>query len=416
MDKRQTRDLIIIVILTVVFLVAITPYTKNRRLDTDNSNFVTDEIPINKNADFNVWYTDSSIKEYIEESSKSFSFVLNINYIQVPALDYLENINKLNLTGKNMPDIYIIESDMLEKAYLAGLTSENDSDKFNEDNYHKVALSAATYHDKLVAYPLCFDTGFLVYNKDYVKDPPESFDDILEFAQSFDAASQGVENILKWDVKNIIYNYGFIGNHVELGGENGDDSSALIFDREGLVDSLNYYHNLHQYFSIDINTIDYDTVVDEFVNGKTVFSILGIDAIEKLNNSGINYGIARFPHISGGNKSKSLSATKLAVVNPYAKNTDKAKKFAEYLTYGNAKNIYKSTKYMPSRKLDKYEGYGPKEVMEIYKDTSNLPNLMSAGDYWLQLQNMLNRVWDGGDINTELDNLYNRIISYSNIK
>ena len=44
---------------------------------------------------------------------------------------------------------------------------------------------------------------------------PSTIDDILSFADSYDAPEQ-VEAVFKWDVDDIFYNYFFVGNYICL--------------------------------------------------------------------------------------------------------------------------------------------------------------------------------------------------------
>ena len=43
---------------------------------------------------------------------------------------------------------------------------------------------------------------------------PSTIDDILSFADSYDAPEQ-VEAVFKWDVDDIFYNYFFVGNYID---------------------------------------------------------------------------------------------------------------------------------------------------------------------------------------------------------
>lgn len=414
--NRRIFDIAIILVCTSIFVWCALTYIDNRKAEGKNT--VAKESPTGEektasDADITIWYIDSKIEPYLEEVVHQYSSGTKISLVQVSVLDYLENINKLNLQGEGMPDLYVLDSEMLEKAYLAGLTQENTSDVYNADNYPSIALSAATYHEHLIAYPFYFDTGFLVYNKEYVAKAPNTFDDILAFAETFDAANyEGVENILKWDAGDLLLNYGFIGGYLEFGGDNGDNSSVFNFNHDKLINCLDYYHNLYQYFSIDIDTIDGDTVVDEFIKGKTIFSILSVNDIAKLEKSEIEYGLTVFPDLTDDLESKNLSATKVIAVNPYSKNKGKAQKVAKYLTYDKAEEIYKLSGYMSSRKYTKYSTKVLKKVMGQYEESVNLPKLMSTRDFWVQLQNMLNSVWKGSDIDAELETLENKMISY----
>ncbi|SHJ06142.1 sugar ABC transporter substrate-binding protein [Parasporobacterium paucivorans] len=415
--KTRNSGLVIMLICTVIFMCIAVIYSNNRKnaeIKLEESGGET--IVVDSGADLIIWYNDSSLVPYIEESAYRYSSGLNIDLVQVSTLDYLEKINEFNLEGKGMPDIYIVDSEMLQKAYMAGLTSTNEDPAYSEQNYSKTALAAASCDGGLVAYPFYFDTAYMVYNKAYAANAPKTFDEILNFASSFDAAATGtVENILRWDAKSLLYNYGFIGSYINLGGENGDDQTIVDLNNENLIASLNYYQALSQYFSIDINTVSSDSVLQEFTQGRTVYSILGVSALSALNESGINYGIAVYPDLTETLKSRSLSATTVAVVNPYSKHLEKAQKFVNYITYEHAGDLYGQTGLMASRKFESYEIPGMEMIMKQYAQSASLPKLISASDFWVQLQNMLNNVWKGMDTATEAGTMESRMLSRLNL-
>ena len=89
---------------------------------------------------------------------------------------------------------------------------------------------------------------------------PSNIVDILVFADSYDAPAD-VENIFQWDVSDIFYNYFFIGNYINVGGDAGDDASAIDIYNEDAVASLKVYQDLSQFFSIDVEGTNYDSVV-----------------------------------------------------------------------------------------------------------------------------------------------------------
>ena len=189
---------------------------------------------------------------------------------------------------------FFVSNDSLEKAYLAGVASviQEEEAFVNEDNYSKAALEAVTYKDKLVAYPASFETSVLLYNETYLmeylekelqalKDVaiangenipelvmteeqeaqylqkkleeliPSTIDDILSFANDYDAA-ENVESVFKWDVSDIFYNYFFVGNSLNVGGPNGDDPKQIDIYNEDSLKSLKVYQDLNQFFSIEI--------------------------------------------------------------------------------------------------------------------------------------------------------------------
>ena len=85
--------------------------------------------------------------------------------------EYLEAVNQETLHSDQIPDIYLLSSDSLEKAYLAGLaTKVPDTEGIcDTDHFSRAALAAVTYDDKIIGYPVYFDTSALVYNEDYLR-------------------------------------------------------------------------------------------------------------------------------------------------------------------------------------------------------------------------------------------------------
>ena len=70
------------------------------------------------------WYSDEALSGYINAAAVSFG-EQNSGVRVIPVLtsdsEYLEAINQETLHSDQIPDIYLLSSDSLEKAYLAGL-------------------------------------------------------------------------------------------------------------------------------------------------------------------------------------------------------------------------------------------------------------------------------------------------------
>ena len=121
-----------------------------------------------------LWYTDEDLTEYLNSAALDYYEQTDVRIVPrlTSALEYLEQINEASLKGVEIPDLYIIGNESLEKAYLAGLASvvTDPLGKLNLTNYPSTALNAITYKDKKVAYPYYFQTSIFVYNKTYLKD------------------------------------------------------------------------------------------------------------------------------------------------------------------------------------------------------------------------------------------------------
>ncbi|MBQ5673546.1 MAG: sugar ABC transporter substrate-binding protein, partial [Lachnospiraceae bacterium] len=313
-------------------------------------------------------------------------------------VDYLEHVNEASVRENSeeaMPDLIVMTNDNLEKAFLAGLATEIADGGFwvNEDNYPRAALSAVQYKDKYIGYPFYFETALLLYNQTYmgelaqktieaeanaqageeamalieqqeseeaasdqvvaedeeivvteeeIEDKinviiPATIDDILTFAEEYDAPEQ-VEAVFKWDVADIFYNYFMVGNYMNVGTDTGDDPTQIDIYNEDTIACLKVYQSLNQFFSISPKEVSYDSILKEFMEGKTVFAVATTDAISKLERAKENgefayeYGVTTLPDVSATRASRTLSVTNAIVINGYSENKAIANDFAKYLS------------------------------------------------------------------------------------
>lgn len=400
----------VMLVLTSIFMWSAHGYMsgKNSVVKSDLSDIAT-----NTGSEILIWYIGDEVTPYLEDVAATYRNGISIDFEQKSSLEFFENIDKLNRADEKAPDLYVIDSELLAKACYAGLAQENPyTDIYTEENYSKTALASSTYNEMIYGYPLYFQTAFLAYNKDYVESVPSTFEDILTYAVDTDISLYpGLSNILKWDTKNLLYNYGFLGSYINIGGANGDDPSVVEFDETGLNASLTYYQSLAQYFPIDIATVNNETVVDEFVNGKTSFIITGVDGLALMNESGMNYGITNFPDISEEILTTAMSATKVVAVNPYSKKLSIAEDIAKYMSYDNSESVYKTTgRIMGTRVLSEYDEKGVEDIMKQYAASESLPKLIDRLDLYIHLGTTLNNIWTGTEVTAAIaalkENIY----------
>ena len=279
-------------------------------------------------------------------------------------------------------------------------------------------------------------------NEDVITDPevlnklanmiPATIDDILTFANNYDAPEQ-VEAIFKWDVSDIFYNYFFVGNYINVGGENGDDNSYFNVYNQQAVDCLKAYQNINQFFAIDSKSVTYDSILKEFIEGKTVFTVATTDAIAKIREAKENgefeydYGVAILPDISPTLKARGMSETSTIVINGYTFNKDAANDFAEYLSFTRASDIYKKAGRISCVKNVDYEDEEISHVMQEYEKSVPMPKMIEAGNYWVQLEIAFTKVWNGADpdetlkelndtLGQQIDELEQHVLTQESIK
>ena len=395
------------------------------------------------------WYTDDAMTDFINSAAVTFGEQEDVRVIPVLAEDseYLEAVNQASLHSSQVPDAYIISNDSLEKAYLAGLAEEigDEGNVCNESNFPAAALWAVEYQGKTVAYPLSYETSALAYNEtclaewagqiaqkdllnagedlasaenesgipvdeaelaaltaEYFQNAiPATVDDILNIANTYDVP-QGV-GVLTWDVSDIFYNYWIVGNYMVVGGDAGDDERRININNTETIQCLEVYKALNQFFSIESDTVTYDSVLQDFIEGKTVFTIVTTDAAARLEDAAANgeltfdYGIAMMPDVSPQLQSRSMSVTQAVAINGYSENRELANRFASYLVTECADSLYeRSGKVSANRNAEQQNGALQIFMLE-YGDSIPLPKMMETGNFWLQLERLFSSVWNGAD-------------------
>ena len=467
MDLRKRLLAVLAVICMLAAVVYVGASGMKIREDVESQPF------FNNKETIYFWYSDEAMTDYISSAAVAFGQDRDVRVIPVLASDseYLEAINDASLHGSQIPDVYIISNDSLEKAYLAGLASRIVDEKgvCTLTHFPQTAISAVTYKDKLIAYPYFYETSAFLYNKTYLEawtaeqlaaqtegtgvveipddvpdaeDPvddeeyagedvlvvtqeqiaagiPSNMDEVLVFADNYEAP-ENVEAVLRWDVSDIFYNYYFVGGYMVVGGESGDDENNINIYNEETKACLQVYQKLNQFFFIESDTVTYESVVQDFIEGKIVFTVATTDVLAKLEAAKADgtfpyeYGIAMIPQPSAQLRGRSLSVTNCVAVNGYSEHRQLANEFAAYLTGSYYADLYERTGKVSANLSANQDNEYLKTFMEEYKNADSLPKMMETSNFWIRLEILFSRVWDGGDIDTLLRELSDQILSQVN--
>ena len=428
-----------------------------------------------------LWYTDEALTDYLNSVAVSYSeYQSDVRVIPVytSGREYLETINQASVNTDEVPDMYITSNDSLEKAYLAGLASEvrlPEGVLSMEETFPETAISAVTYHDKQIAYPFYFETSCFLYNETYLADwaraqleaetdavmaeealeqlengeepeetissesaeeavqagliseeaveervsqtLPKTIDDIRAFGDEYDAPEQ-VEAVFKWDVSDIFYNYFFVGDSIDVGGKNGDSADSIHIYNEDAIRCLRVYQNLNQFFSIDTKEISYDGILQDFIDGKIVYTVATTDALSKIENAKAEgefeyeYGISMMPDVSEELRSASLSVTQCVVINGYSVKKDMANDFGVYLTEYATDTLFARTGKLPvCDNGDTYADPNKEAFLQEYMCSIPMPKMIETSNFWVELEIAFAKIWDGEDANIDLKVLSEKIMS-----
>ena len=203
---------------------------------------------------------------------------------------------------------------------------------------------------------------------------------------------------------------------------------------------LQYYQSLNAFFAIDAEEVTTENVLQEFIDGKTVYTIAKTDAIAAIDKAlaaeaenaeaeGVQeaqeaenaeaedaqeeaqvsgdgdrfYGIAQVPDLTAELATKGLSVTNSVVVNAYSAQRELAKSFARYLTFEKAEDLYGLTDKMPVRLGVEYENPEMGVLLEQYENSVEVPKLTDLSNYWMEMEIAFANIWQGSDAAAEAD-------------
>lgn len=234
---------------------------------------------------------------------------------------------------------------------------------------------------------------------------PSTLSEVTNFANNYDAPEM-VEAVFKWDVTDIFYNYFFVGNYMEVGGEDGDNNAIFSLYNNQSVECLKAYQNMNKYFTIDTEKDTYDNILQEFIDGKLVFTVATTDAISKINeekakgNFKFEYGVTVLPDISDTLKARGLSVTDVIAVNGYSKKKDMANAFASYVST-NSDSLYEKAGKLSCKKNVKYGDSEISKVMAEYEKSMPLPKMIETSNFWLHLELAFSQIFNDTSNNPE---------------
>lgn len=431
LGQRIIAVLLVVLILGQMLTVGISRYNSLR----ENAETVGEDVELT------IWYTDAKLNDYMLEAAESYEEEtgIAINAQLISAVDYIETISDATFIEENGPDLFVAGSDLLQKALYAGLVDDQVSySEAEKGNIPQKAFDAATCNGKLIGYPFYFESCFLLYNQYYAEDWPRTVDQILEYADAFDTTTttEKVQSIFKWDVSDIFYNYFFIGEYVGLGGTYGDDKSQLNLSEGKVIECLEYYQSLNEFFAIDEETVHSEDVIQEFIDGKIVFTIAKTDAIARLDQAiedgtvpeytleattdedgneiparevDCFYGIGDIPNLSDELITRGLSVTNSIVVNNYSANRAYANDFAHYLSYERADRLYEQTGKVSVCKNVTAGDENWERIMVQYAGSVEIPKIIEMSNYWILMEIAFSNIWNGADIMTEIGNVVSQM-------
>ena len=334
-------------------------------------------------ADLMFWYSDKSYQKFFEKAAEEYyedtGIVVDVEYQD--SMDYMDAVYTATMQGETFPDIYMIGSDELEEAYLYGLAAENTASDIYESTVASNAVTASTYKEKMYAYPLSYNTCLFVYKNGYFETEPETLQAIIDYSNE-NEPGENVEYLLEWDVNDAFYDFPFVGNSVTF-EKTAPETMNVAYDEDLYQKDLEYFETILGSFSLDINSVSMDSILEHFKSGKTLCAFVNTDSLQKLDD--ISYSVMEIPALNEELPSIGCASTDMFVVNDFSKNTDQAADFADFVTVRLTDRLHDMSGHY-SVFLSQTADDAEKTAYQAYEDAVLLPDSQDAKDFWVGLK------------------------------
>lgn len=340
-----------------------------------------------------------------EEHAKAFIKAFNEKYpdvnVQYEIIDSLETAEKLSLDGPAGvgADVIWTAADRfnIEDGYIEPFP--DDVQERIDDVLLDSARNIKMKDGKMYGLAISLQTAALYYNKDLVETPPETFEEIFEFAKTYNDPSSG-KYALRIVPNSSYTNYFCLTAYgYRWFGENGEDWKNPGFDSPEVAEGLAFLKSLREIYDVDAADATNDTVYSAFDRGEVPFVINGPWGIASAEEAGVNFGVTKIPTINGV-QPYTFAGSQMIAVSSYSKNFDAAFAFAEFfLSNEGAQILYETQGYSTALKdISNVPGLAEDEYLMGFAEqepyTYPQPVIPEMNLSWQPTMSMMEFVWD----------------------
>ena len=124
-----------------------------------------------------------------------------------------------------------------------------------------------------------------------------------------------------------------------------------------------------------------------------------------------DYGMAKIPNLSEEMVTKSLSVTGTIFINGYSPLREEANTFAAYLVKEHTDELYSMSGKVTANRNTVHENENISVFMQEYEDSIPMPKMMSTSNFWVEMEIVFDRIWNGARVSDELKALSERLKS-----
>ncbi|MDF2923149.1 MAG: transporter substrate-binding protein [Paenibacillaceae bacterium] len=220
------------------------------------------------------------------------------------------------------------------------------------------AIAAATYQGKLMTVPMNSSGTVLFYNKellakDNVAFPSEKLEERLTWEQVIELARKLThDDVYGFSVDQVGRAYQLLPFIQSKKGEVLDQTGLVTTgytNSPASIEALTFYYDLFNTWKVSPK-IKREEAPDYFTSGKVALFLSNTANLNKIEASGISYGIAPHPYFAGGEIATPTGSLNLGI-SKYSSHKEEAAKFIRYVSSGKgAQILFEESGQLPALK------------------------------------------------------------------
>lgn len=355
-----------------------------------------------------VWESTAGPDEFIKQAGTAFTEKypnITIEYVNVELADTTTQIALDGPAGVG-PDLFAAPHDKLGELVAGGhvLATENASDVTSK--VLGACSTALTYDGTMYGYPVSAETYALFYNKDLISEDqvPKTWDDLKVFSEKFNAEHNNQYGFMM-DVANGYYTIIFTTSEDNrLFGPDGTDTTNTNINSKASVEGMKFFQTLRTALNIpaaDLTTAACDSA---FSSGNAALYITGLWNVANFEGAGINFGVAALPSLPGNDTpSASFSGTRAMFVSAYSEHPAEANLFAQFLLTEEMQKLrFDITGALPAVNVAVESPYIEGFLKQL-DYAFPMPSIPQMNAFWDAMKAASANIWDGADVQAELD-------------
>jgi arabinogalactan oligomer/maltooligosaccharide transport system substrate-binding protein len=328
---KKSVSLLIMAVLLVGLLAGCGPKRESER----SSGGETETGEASKPDKLVVWVNNEeqqkkALKEIFDAYTEKTG--ITVKMVSVNMLDQVKNLALDGPAGKG-PDIFFQPHDRIGDIVMQGLAEPVNIDDV-KSSYSETAISAVTYDGKIYGVPQVIETYGLYYNKDRVKEPPKTLEELQKIAAEQTNPSKKEYGFLM-EGANLYFVWPLFANNGSYVFKRSDDGSYDAEDiglaNEGAKKAGQIIQSWFKQKQIPVG-INPDVMNGLFQDKKVSVVINGPWILPDYKQAlGDKLGVAILPEING-EKAKSFVGVKSWMLSSFSENKEWAVDLMKFIT------------------------------------------------------------------------------------